>query len=75
MRNSVRITGGVWRPGAYGAEPGLRLWDVIGLAGGLLPDAYEGRVQIQRLQDDYTRTHDPRQPGSGRGPDFRWTTP
>jgi len=55
MRNSVRITGGVWRPGAYGAEPGLRLWDVIGLAGGLLPDAYEGRVQIQRLQDDYTR--------------------
>lgn len=55
LRNSVRITGGVWRPGAYGVEPGLRLWDVIELAGGLLPDAYEGRVQIQRLQDDYTR--------------------
>jgi protein involved in polysaccharide export with SLBB domain len=55
LRNSVRITGGVWRPGAYGVEPSQRLWDVIELAGGLLPDAYEGRVQIQRLQDDYTR--------------------
>lgn len=54
-RNSVRITGGVWRPGTYGVEPGLRLWDVIQLAGGLLPDAYEGRIQIQRLREDYTR--------------------
>jgi protein involved in polysaccharide export with SLBB domain len=55
LRNTVHVTGGVWRPGAYGVEPGLRLWDVIERAGGLLPDAYEGRVQIQRLQDDYTR--------------------
>ncbi len=54
-RNSVRITGGVWRPGTYGVEPGLQLWDVIDRAGGLLPDAYQGRVQIQRLRDDYTR--------------------
>ena len=54
-RNSVRITGGVWRPGSYGVESGLRLWDVIQLAGGLLPDAYEGRIQIQRLRDDHTR--------------------
>jgi protein involved in polysaccharide export with SLBB domain len=55
LRNSVRVTGGVWRPGAYGVESGLRLWDVLERAGGLLPDAYEGRAQIQRLQDDYTR--------------------
>jgi protein involved in polysaccharide export with SLBB domain len=55
LRNSVRVTGGVWRPGAYGVEAGLRLWDILERAGGLLPDAYEGRVQIQRLQDDYTR--------------------
>lgn len=55
LRNSVRVTGGVWRPGAYGVEPGLRLWDVLERAGGLLPDAYEGRAQIQRLQDDFTR--------------------
>ena len=55
LRNSVRVTGGVWRPGAYGVESGLRLWDVLERAGGLLPDAYQGRAQIQRLQDDYTR--------------------
>ncbi len=55
LRNSVRITGGVWRPGSYGVDPGLRLWDVIDRAGGLLPDAFEGRAQIQRLQSDYTR--------------------
>jgi len=55
LRNSVRVTGGVWRPGAYGVEAGLRLWDVLERAGGLLPDAYEGRAQIQRLQDDFTR--------------------
>ncbi len=55
LRNSVRITGGVWRPGSYGVEDDLRLWDVIERAGGLLPDAYEGRAQIQRLRGDYTR--------------------
>ncbi len=55
LRNSVRITGGVWRPGEYGVEPSLRLWDVLDRAGGLLPDAYEGLVQIQRLQPDFTR--------------------
>lgn len=54
-RNSVHISGGVWRPGVYGVDPGLRLSDVLELAGGLLPDAYEGRIQIQRLQPDYTR--------------------
>ncbi|MDP2483135.1 MAG: SLBB domain-containing protein, partial [Candidatus Palauibacterales bacterium] len=55
VRNTVHVTGGVWRPGVYGVEPGIRLWDVIERAGGLLPDAFEGRVQIQRLQEDYTR--------------------
>ncbi|MFQ5690470.1 MAG: SLBB domain-containing protein, partial [Gemmatimonadota bacterium] len=56
MRNRVTISGGVWRPGTYGAEPGMRLWDLIERAGGLLPDAYEGRAQIQRLDErDYTR--------------------
>jgi len=55
VRNTVQLTGGVWRPGVYGVEPGLRLDDLIERAGGLLPDAYGGRVQIQRLQPDYTR--------------------
>ena len=54
-RNRVRVSGGVWRPGTYGVNDSTRLWDVIRKAGGLLPDVYEGRVQIQRLQGDYTR--------------------
>jgi len=54
-RNRVRVSGGVWRPGTYGVSDSTRLWDVIRKAGGLLPDVYEGRAQIQRLQDDYTR--------------------
>lgn len=54
-RNEVTVSGGVWRPGSYGADEGTRLWDVIRKAGGLLPDVFEGRAQIQRLTDDYTR--------------------
>ena len=54
-RNRVRVSGGVWRPGTYGVSDSTRLWDVIEKAGGLLPDVYEGRAQIQRLQDDWTR--------------------
>lgn len=55
MRNQVQVSGGVWRPGVYGAEPGLRLWDLIERAGGLLPDVLEARAQIQRLSPDQTR--------------------
>lgn len=54
-RNQVQVSGAVWRPGRYGAGEDTRLWDVIRKAGGLLPDAHEGRAQIQRLQPDQTR--------------------
>lgn len=54
-RNQIALTGAVWRPGTYGAEPGLRLWDLIERAGGLLPDVYEGRAQIQRLDESEYR--------------------
>lgn len=53
--NRVTVSGGVWRPGTYGATDSTRLWDVLEAAGGLLPDAFEGRAQIQRLQEDFTR--------------------
>ncbi|MFQ5889944.1 MAG: SLBB domain-containing protein [Gemmatimonadota bacterium] len=69
LRNTVRISGGVWRPGEYGAEPGLRLWELIDRAGGLLPDVFEGRAQIQRLEPDYTRRMIP--VSLARGPDGR----
>jgi polysaccharide biosynthesis/export protein len=54
-RNQVTLSGGVWHPGTYAASDSTRLWDLIGLAGGLLPDAYQGRAQIQRLEPDHTR--------------------
>lgn len=55
-RNWVVVAGGVWHPGTYAVEADTRLWDVIERAGGLLPDAYEPRAQIQRLEeDDWTR--------------------
>ncbi len=54
-RNQVTVSGGVWRPGTYAAGDSTRLWDIIDAAGGLVPDAYQGRAQIQRLQPDYTR--------------------
>jgi polysaccharide biosynthesis/export protein len=55
VENRVRVSGGVWRPGTYAVTEGTTLWDVIERAGGLVPDVVEGRVQIQRLQDDWTR--------------------
>ena len=54
-RNQVTVSGGVWKPGTYAAGDSTRLWDIIQMAGGLLPDAYEGRAQIQRLRPDQTR--------------------
>ncbi len=54
-RNEVTVAGGVWRPGTYGVSEDTRLWDVIEKAGGLVPDAYRDRAQIQRLRDDRTR--------------------
>jgi protein involved in polysaccharide export with SLBB domain len=54
-RNLASISGGVWRPGEFGVGDSTRLWDVIERAGGLVPDAFATRAQIQRLQPDYTR--------------------
>ncbi|MEE9208478.1 MAG: SLBB domain-containing protein [Gemmatimonadota bacterium] len=53
--SSVRISGGVWRPGAYAAEGDFHLSQLLERAGGLLPDAVLGRAQIQRMQPDRTR--------------------
>jgi protein involved in polysaccharide export with SLBB domain len=53
--SSVRISGGVWRPGAYAADTELNLSTLLERAGGLLPDAVLGRAQIQRMQPDRTR--------------------
>jgi protein involved in polysaccharide export with SLBB domain len=51
-RNAVTISGSVWQPGTYQAEPGMRFWDLIQAAGGLRPGTYEGRAQIVRMLPD-----------------------
>ncbi|MBI4503053.1 MAG: SLBB domain-containing protein, partial [Gemmatimonadetes bacterium] len=52
---SVTIAGSVWQPGTYRLDPGLRLWDLIRMAGGLRPETYAGRAQIVRSLPDSTR--------------------
>lgn len=55
-RDAVAIKGdGVWQPGTYELQPGMRLSDLIQAAGGLRPDAYQGRVQVLRTYPDSTQ--------------------
>ena len=54
-RNAVAIRGAVAAPGMYQLDPGMRLSDLIALAGGLRPDTYTGRAQIVRTLADSTR--------------------
>jgi protein involved in polysaccharide export with SLBB domain len=47
----VEVQGAVQRPGRYARpdkEGGFRLWDLVMLSGGLLPDAAPGQAVIQR---------------------------
>ena len=54
----VTIQGAVVRPAIYDLAQGQDLRELIGIAGGLLPQAYTGRAQIQRVLPA-----DQRQPG------------
>jgi protein involved in polysaccharide export with SLBB domain len=54
--NRVRITGSVFRPDVYGLSPGLTVAELIRKADGLKEDAFTGRGQIIRLQEDLTRS-------------------
>lgn len=56
FQNRVRITGAVFRPDIYQLTPGLHVADLIRRADGLKEDAYTGRGQIIRLQEDLTRS-------------------
>lgn len=52
-KNQVVINGNVKRPGVYSLSDGMRLVDLIELAGGLVPDTYMDRVLIDRSGPDY----------------------
>jgi protein involved in polysaccharide export with SLBB domain len=56
FNNRVRITGAVSRPDVYQLTPNLKVADLIRRADGLKEDAYTGRGQIIRLQDDLSRS-------------------
>jgi protein involved in polysaccharide export with SLBB domain len=55
QRNSVTIAGGVWQPGTYQVEPGMRVSELLRVAGGLRPEAYSERAAIIRTHPDSTR--------------------
>jgi protein involved in polysaccharide export with SLBB domain len=54
--NRVKITGAVYRPDVFELTPSLKVADLIRKADGLTDDAYTGRAQIIRLQEDLTRS-------------------
>ncbi|HEY6977118.1 MAG TPA: SLBB domain-containing protein [Chitinophagaceae bacterium] len=53
--NRVIISGAVFRPGAYELVPGMTAGDLIKKADGLTEDAYAGRAQIFRLNEDLSK--------------------
>lgn len=56
FQNRVKIHGAVFRPDVYELTNGLTVGDLIRKADGLKEDAYTGRAQILRLQDDLRRS-------------------
>ena len=55
VRNRVTVRGNVWTPGPVGITAGMKVSDVLRLAGGVKPDAYLGEISITRLRPDSTR--------------------
>jgi protein involved in polysaccharide export with SLBB domain len=56
-RNTVTMSGlSVLKPGLYEYRPGLRVRDLVELAGGLKPEAFLGRAQVTRTATDRTRS-------------------
>lgn len=56
FQNRVKINGAVFRPDVYQLTTGLTVADLIRKADGLKEDAYTGRAQILRLENDLSRS-------------------
>jgi protein involved in polysaccharide export with SLBB domain len=54
--NRVTIKGAVFRPNDYELTIGMRIADLIKKSDGLKEDAFTGRAQILRLQEDLTKS-------------------
>lgn len=48
----VHIAGGVKNPGVYPIHPGMRLFEVVALAGGFLPNADQASINLARIVAD-----------------------
>jgi competence protein ComEA len=56
----VHAAGAVARPGVYALEPGARVDDLVGAAGGLAPDADAARINLAAPLADGARVYVPR---------------
>lgn len=56
FQNRVKINGAIFRPDAYELTNGLTVAELIRRADGLKEDAYTGRAQVIRLEEDLTRS-------------------
>lgn len=56
-RNHIDILGAVWFPGRYELKSGSSTADAIAQAGGLRPEAKQGRLLIRRIMSDSSLTY------------------
>ena len=56
FKNRLTITGAILRPGTYGLTEGMKLSELITKAGGVLPEYFQQRGLIIRLDDQYFPT-------------------
>ena len=52
FHNTITIEGAVKRPGIWGFEEGMKISDLIDLAGGVLEEFFGDRVQVLRTHED-----------------------
>ena len=48
IEENFTLKGGVWKPGTYKFEPGLKLKDALALAGGTKPEGRTDRIEVAR---------------------------
>lgn len=55
LENFVQLSGAVYRPGTFEYRKGLRISDLISEAYGLLPEAFQGKIDVTRERKDKTQ--------------------
>jgi len=55
FKNTVSIEGAIKRPGVWAFEEGMKISDIIDLAGGVLEEFFGDRIIVSRTHDDLSR--------------------